>query len=92
MHYIKYSMYLESSFVLHRFSVAVIEMSYGGRPTASLTKNKHVCALSQNYHRLKEKKKKKIYASYSKLSKELKNGIDILVSQTVFSYGSKQSK
>ena len=33
-----------------------------------------------------------IYASFSKLSKELKNNIKILVSQEVLSYGSKQSK
>ena len=36
------------------------------------------CALSQNYqHRIREM----IYASYSKLSKELKYGIEILVDQ-----------
>ena len=33
-----------------------------------------------------------IFASYSKLPKELKNGIGILVGQAVLSYGSKQSK
>ena len=38
-----------------------------------LTKNKQVCALSQNYQQLFEK----YYASYSKLSKKLKNGIRI---------------
>ena len=38
------------------------------------------CALSQNcQHHLE-----KIYASYSKLSKELKNGIEILVGQAAF--------
>ena len=31
---------------------------------------------------------KMIYAFYSKLSKELKNGIEILVGQAVFKYGS----
>ena len=39
------------------------------------------CALSQNYQHPLEKK---IYASYSKLSKELKNSIEILVGQAVF--------
>ena len=33
-----------------------------------------------------------MYASYSKLSKELENGIEILVGQAVLSYGSKHSK
>ena len=37
------------------------------------------CALSQNYQHLFEKK----YASYSKLSKELKNSIKIKVGQAV---------
>ena len=38
------------------------------------------CALSQSYRNLSEKM---IYASYSKLSKELKNNIKIKVGQTV---------
>ena len=38
------------------------------------------CALSQNYQHLFEKK---IYASYSKLSKEIKNSIKIKVGQAV---------
>ena len=33
-----------------------------------------------------------MHASYSKLSKELKNDIEILVVQAVLSYGSKYSK
>ena len=33
-----------------------------------------------------------MHASYSKLSKELKNGIEILVGQAVLSYRSEQSK
>ena len=33
-----------------------------------------------------------MYTSYKKLSKELKNGIEILVGQAGLSYGSKQSK
>ena len=39
------------------------------------------CALSQNYQHLE---KKIIYASYSKLSKKLQKGIEILVGQAVF--------
>ena len=39
------------------------------------------CALSQNYQLLFEKR---IHASYSKLFKELKNDIEILVGQVVF--------
>ena len=39
------------------------------------------CVLSQNNQHLFEKL---ISASYSKLSKELKNGIEILVGQAVF--------
>ena len=38
------------------------------------------CALSQNNQQLFEKK----YASYKKLFKELKNGIEISVGQAVF--------
>ena len=38
------------------------------------------CDLSQNYQPFR----KIIYAPYSKLSKELKNGIEILVGQAVF--------
>ena len=33
-----------------------------------------------------------MHASYSKLSKELENGIGILVGKAVLSYGSNQSK
>ena len=40
------------------------------------------CALSQNNQQLK--KKKRDYASYKKLFKKLKNGIDILVGKAVF--------
>ena len=36
--------------------------------------------------------KNNIYASYSKLSKELKNGIEILVDQAFLNYGLKGSK
>ena len=42
------------------------------------------CALSQNYQDLFEKI---IYAFYSRLSKELKNGIEILVGQASCLYG-----
>ena len=43
------------------------------------------CVLSQSYQHFFWN----LYASYSKLSKELKNGIEIFVGQAASSYGSK---
>ena len=49
-------------------------------PTPKRSKISMFCALSQNYQHLFEKI---MYASYSKLSKELKNSIKIMVGQAV---------
>ena len=53
--------------------------------TAPQPKISMFCTLFQNYQHLFEKKKM-IRASYSKLSKELKNGIEILVGPVILSF------
>ena len=77
--------YQNRHFVYYIYMLPIVDSIYGG--TVPLAKNKHVlCSISKlstlfflNIY---------IYPSYSKLSKELKNGIEILVDQAVLSYGS----
>ena len=54
-----------------------------------LPKISMLCALSQNNQQLFEKLN---YASYKKLFKELKNGIEILVGQAVFKFQIRTDK
>ena len=79
-----YKIFISVNFCNHYGSYTMGFKIYGGTAphTPKSCKISMFCALSQNYQHLFLKKKYK-YASYSKLSKELKNSIKIKVGQTV---------
>ena len=74
-------------FEAERHTPVQLKSEYPPGGTAPLTKNWHVLYSISN---LSTPFSKIIYASYSELSKELKNGVEILVGQVILSYGSKQ--